>query len=77
MPFYIPTPNIIDIWVSLYPALSRSGGMNVKATAEAISRPATTKLTRISLKSLTLVDTFDDPGTGVVELGEKLVRLLL
>ena len=71
MLFYIPTPNMIDICVSLYPALSRSGGMNVKATAEAISRPATTKLTRISLKSLTF------PGTEATVDGVKLLRLLL
>ena len=45
--------------------------MNVKATDEAISNPATTKLTRISLTSLTF------PGTvGIVD-GVKLLRLLL
>ena len=49
----------------------------MKATADAISNPATTKLTRMSLKSLTFVDTFEDPGTGTVDVGVKLVRLLL
>ena len=45
--------------------------MNVKATDEAISNPATTKLTRTSLTSLTF------PGTvGIVD-GVKLLRLLL
>ena len=45
--------------------------MNVKATDEAISSPATTKLTRISLKSLTF------PGTEATVDGVKLLRLLL
>ena len=76
--YNLPTPNIIDIWVSLYPDLSSSGGIKVKATEDAISKPATTKLTRISLKSLTFFDTDEQPGTaGTVEVGEKLLRLLL
>ena len=71
-------PNIIDIWVSLYPDLSSSGGIKVKATEDAISNPATTKLTRISLISLTFFDTDEQPGTAwTVEVGEKLLRLLL
>ena len=50
----------------------------MKATEDAISKPATTKLTRISLKSLTFFDTYEQPGTaGTVEVGEKLLRLLL
>ena len=50
----------------------------MKATEDAISKPATTKLTRISLKSLTFFDTNEQPGTaGTVEVGEKLLRLLL
>ena len=43
----------------------------MKATDEAISSPATTKLTRISLKSLTF------PGTEATVDGVKLLRLLL
>ena len=71
-------PNIIDIWVSLYPDLSSSGGIKVKATEDAISNPATTKLTRISLISLTFFDTDEQPGTAeTIEVGEKLLRLLL
>ena len=50
----------------------------MKATEEAISKPATTKLTRISLISLTFFDTDEQPGTaGTVEVGKKLLRLLL
>ena len=50
----------------------------MKATEDAISKPATTKLTRISLKSLTFFDTGEQPGTAeTVEVGEKLLRLLL
>ena len=49
----------------------------MKATEDAISNPATTKLTRISLKSLTFFDT-DKPGTtGTVEVGIELLRRLL
>ena len=50
----------------------------MKATEDAISNPATTKLTRISLISLTFFDTDEQPGTaGTVEVGKKLLRLLL
>ena len=50
----------------------------MKATEEAISKPATTKLTRISLISLTFFDTDEQPGTAeTIEVGEKLLRLLL
>ena len=50
----------------------------MKATEDAISNPATTKLTRISLISLTFFDKDEQPGTaGTVEVGKKLLRLLL
>ena len=50
----------------------------MKATEDAISKPATTKLTRISLISLTFFDTDEQPGTAeTIEVGEKLLRLLL
>ena len=50
----------------------------MKATEDAISKPATTKLTRISLISLTFFDTDEQPGTAwTVEVGEKLLLLLL
>ena len=50
------TPRIMDIWVSENPALRRSGGMKVKATQAAISRPPTTALMAIRR----LIDSFFD-----------------
>lgn len=65
------TPNIIDICVSLYPDFSSRGGMNVKATEEAISSPATTKLTSTNRRSLILM------LAGPPPLPEQLPRLLI
>ena len=73
-------PKIMDICVSLYPDLRSKGGIKVKATLEAISNPATTKLTRISLRSLTLAPgTLIEVGVVTFEFGgvAKLPRLLL
>lgn len=70
----------MDICVSLYPDLRSKGGIKVKATLEAISNPATTKLTRISLRSLTLAPgTLIEVGVVTFEFGgvAKLPRLLL
>ena len=61
------------IWVSLYPDLSSNGGIKVKATEAATSRPATTKLISMSLRSVTLA--LMGGATGLE--GVKLPRLLL
>ena len=61
------------IWVSLYPDLSSNGGIKVKATEAATSRPATTKLINMSLRSVTLA--LMGGATGLE--GVKLPRLLL